>query len=114
MTTTPAWELTVSELKIDPIDLALSADHMDMHGNDLQVAHTSANAALKGAAAGWVGMSAAALQARMADLQAVTDELHGQISTIGEQFRIASGMYSATDSDCSDALNGRSSAANAG
>lgn len=95
---------TVSDLRVDPVDLALSADHMDMHGCDLRVSHAAANAAIDSAGAGWVGTSAAALQARLSELQAVTDDLCLQITTMGEHFRIASQRYSQSDSASADVL----------
>lgn len=94
----------MSDLRVDPVDLALSADHMDMHGRDLHVSHASANAAIDSAAPGWVGTSAVALQARLAELQAVTDDLLVQITTMGEHFRIASQRYSQSDTSSADAL----------
>lgn len=91
-------------MRVDPVDLALSADHMDMHGRDLQVAHAAANAAIDSAGAGWVGTSALVLQARLAEMQAVTDDLCRHIETMGEHFRIASQRYSQSDASSADAL----------
>ncbi|MCB0927938.1 MAG: hypothetical protein KDB70_08475 [Mycobacterium sp.] len=91
-------------LGVDPVDLALSADHMDMHGNDLRVAHGAANAAIEGAAVGWVGTSAVALQGFLVDLETVTNELCGHVETLGQKFRIAYQEYVATDQDGADSL----------
>lgn len=95
---------TVSDLRVDAIDLALSADHMDMHGRDLQVSHAAANAAIDCAGAGWVGTSAVELQARLAEMQSVTDDLCQHIETMGERFRIASQRYTESDASSADAL----------
>lgn len=94
----------MSDLRVDPVDLALSADHLDMHGRDLQVAHASANAAVDSAGPGWVGTSAVALQARLAEWQAVTDDLYLQITTMGQHLRVASQRYSQSDATSADAL----------
>jgi hypothetical protein len=34
-------------VKVDPIDLRLSSDHMDMHHAELLAAHTAANGAIE-------------------------------------------------------------------
>ena len=94
------------DLRADPIDLALSADHMTMHGRDLRASHASADASIDNAGPGWVGTSAAALKARLAELQTVTDDLYGQITTMGEQFRTASQRYIQADASSADALAG--------
>jgi WXG100 family type VII secretion target len=68
-------------LKVDPIDLHMSAAHMDVHHADLRAVHAAADGAIEGAQAGWVGASAAALQSKMAEWQATTTRLCGDIAS---------------------------------
>jgi WXG100 family type VII secretion target len=92
-------------VKVDPIDLHMSSDHMDMHHAELLGAHTAANGAIEEAQAGWVGMSAAALQAKFAEWQAATAQLCGNIAAHGEAFRSAATGYESTDTDSAEKLD---------
>lgn len=76
-------------LKVDPIDLHMSADHMGVHHADLRAAHTGADSNIEAAQAGWVGTSAAALKAKLAEWQATTEELCGSIADHERAFRTA-------------------------
>jgi len=67
--------LLADQLKVDPIDLYMSSDHMDMHHVELRAAHSSAGSDVESAQRGRVGASAAALRSRSAEWQAVTTEL---------------------------------------
>jgi WXG100 family type VII secretion target len=91
-------------VKVDPIDLRMSSDHMDMHHGDLLTAHGAANGAIEESQAGWVGASAAALQAKIAEWQSVTAELCGDIAAHSEAFRSAAAGYETTDTDGAEAL----------
>jgi uncharacterized protein YukE len=88
-------------VKVDPIDLRMSSDHMDMHHSELLAAH----GAIEEAQVGWVGASAAALQTKLADWQAVTTELCGDIGAHGEAFRSAAAGYESTDTDSAEKLD---------
>ncbi|MDO3398665.1 WXG100 family type VII secretion target [Mycolicibacterium neoaurum] len=92
-------------LRVDPVDLRMSSDHMDMHHADLQAAHSAANADIDAAQAGWVGASAAALQARFAEWQNTTAELCGDIAAHGAAFRKSAEGYTTVDADGADKLN---------
>jgi hypothetical protein len=59
-------------VRVDPVDLRMSSAHMEMHHAELSAAHLAANGAIEEAQAGWVGTSAAALQAKFAEWQAAT------------------------------------------
>ena len=54
------------EFRVDPEALAGSAEHVSGQGEDLASAHLSSDNQIEGAQSGWVGASAAALNARMA------------------------------------------------
>jgi WXG100 family type VII secretion target len=92
-------------VKVDPIDLRLSSDHMDMHHAELLGSHVAANGAIAEAQAGWVGASAAALQSKLVEWQAVTAELCGDIAAHGEAFRTAAAGYETTDTDSAEKLD---------
>jgi hypothetical protein len=66
-------------LKVDPIDLLMSSDHLAMHHAHHLEAHEAANASIESAGPGWVGSSAAALQAKLTDLQAVTSHISAEL-----------------------------------
>lgn len=84
-------------LKVDPIDLHASADHLNMHHADLRTAHGSADADIEDAQTGWVGASAAALQAKFAEWQATTEQLCGTIADHEQAIRTAAAQYQKTD-----------------
>ena len=56
-----------------------------------------ANSAIEEAQAGWVGASAAALQAKFVEWQEATAEMTGDIAAHGEAFRAAAAGYADTD-----------------
>ena len=84
-------------VKVEPIDLQMSSDHMDMHHAEFLATHTAANSAIEEAQAGWVGASAAALQAKFVDWQEATAEMTGDIAAHGEAFRAAAAGYADAD-----------------
>lgn len=87
------------DLKVDPTDLHMSSDHMDMHGSELAAAHGAANADIEAAQTGWVGASGAALQAKFAEWQEATTKMTGDIAAHGAAFRSAASGYQSVDSD---------------
>jgi WXG100 family type VII secretion target len=92
-------------MKVEPVDLHMSSDHMDMHHAELLAAHTAANGAIEEAQAGWVGASAAVLQSKLAEWQAATAQLCGEIAAHGEAFRNAAAGYQTIDTDSAEKLN---------
>jgi WXG100 family type VII secretion target len=94
-------------LKVDPVDLDMSAAHMDVHHAELQAAHAAADGAIEGAQAGWVGASGAALRAKFAEWQATTEKLTGDIAAHGAAFRSAAQGYVGVDSDSAETLDGQ-------
>ena len=97
--------MVVDHVRVDPVDLRMSSDHLDMHHAELLAAHTGANGAIEEAQTGWVGMSAAALQAKFADWQAATTDLCGDIAAHGEAFRTAAAGYQNIDTDGAEKLD---------
>jgi WXG100 family type VII secretion target len=94
-------------VKVDPIDLHMSSDHLDMHHGEILAAHTAANGEIEEAQSGWVGASAAALQSKLAEWQAVTTELCGDIAAHAEAFRTAATGYQSVDTDSAEKLDRR-------
>ncbi len=91
--------VVADHLKVDPVDLHMSSDHMSMHHADLRAAHAAADSAVQGAQTGWVGASAAALQAKLTEWQAATTKLCGDIEYHGQAFRSAGLDYEHTDDE---------------
>jgi WXG100 family type VII secretion target len=92
-------------LKVDPVDLHMSAAHMDVHHAEMQAAHAAADGAIAAAQAGWVGASAAALKAKFAEWQATTEMLRGDIAAHGAAYRNAANVYAANDGNSAEALD---------
>jgi WXG100 family type VII secretion target len=92
-------------LKVDPIDLRMSSDHMDMHHCELQAAHSAAHGVIEAAHAGWVGASASALQSKMAEWQATITQLCGDIAAHGAAYRAAANGYTRNDTESATALD---------
>lgn len=92
-------------LNVDPTDLHMSSDHMDVHHADLTAAHTAAGGVIEGAQAGWMGASAAALQSKMMEWQATTTKLCGDIAAHGAAYRAAANGYVQNDTDSAEALD---------
>ena len=104
---TPVGRCVVREpLKVDPIDLHMSADQMSVHHADLRAAHAEADSDIEGAQAGWVGASAAALQAKLAEWQATTERLCGSIAEHERAFRAAGRQYETVDEDGAEKITG--------
>jgi len=100
------WGCSVpKDLKVDPIDLRLSSDHMDMHRAELATAHTAANGDIEAAQAGWVGASAAALQAKFAEWQEVTTKITTDITAHGAAFQSAAEGYATVDDQSAEHLD---------
>lgn len=95
----------VDHLKVDPIDLRMSSDHMDMHHSEVSAAHTAANGDIEAAQAGWVGVSGAALQAKFAEWQEATATITRDIATHGAAFQTAAERYASVDGGSAEALD---------
>jgi WXG100 family type VII secretion target len=85
------------DLEVDPKDLRMSSDHMEMHHSELLTAHTAANGAIEEAQTGWVGASASALQAKFAEWQDATAKMTEDIAAHGHAFRSAAAGYETVD-----------------
>lgn len=97
-------------LGVDPVDLHMSSDHMDMHHADLSAAHAAADADIEAAQSGWVGASAAALRAKFAEWQAASQEMQADVAAHGTAFRAAAHGYTTVDTESSEAIQKSSEA----
>lgn len=86
-------------LRVNPTDLFLSANHLEAHHGDHTQVHEAANTAIESSSAGWVGTSAAALQAKMADLQAITSHISGELAHHRDAFHQIGHGYENMDED---------------
>ncbi|MEU0493935.1 WXG100 family type VII secretion target [Mycobacterium sp. NPDC006124] len=93
------------DLSVDPVDLHLSSDHMDMHRSELSAAHTAANDDIEAAQTGWVGASGAALQTRFAEWQEATSKITTDIAAHGVAFHSAAQRYASVDDDSAEHLD---------
>lgn len=94
-------------LRVNPIDLHLSSDHLEVYRAEFGAAHASADADIEAAQRGWVGASAAALQAKFLEWQAATTQLSNDVEAHGAAFRAAAEGYATTDADNADSLDVR-------
>jgi WXG100 family type VII secretion target len=92
------------DVRVDPADLRMSSDHMDMHHADLSAAHSAANSEIESAQAGWVGASGAVLAAVFAEWQAATAAITSEIANHGAAFQSAAERYAAVDDASADSL----------
>ncbi|CPW62561.1 WXG100 family type VII secretion target [Mycobacteroides abscessus] len=81
-------------LRVDFVDMKLSANLIDGHRQELRAAHASADAAIEAAQSGWVGQSALALNELLLGLQGIThhagnecDHHSTAIGAISENFQ---------------------------
>jgi uncharacterized protein YukE len=86
-------------LNVDPIDLFMSSDHLDMRQSEHSHVHELANAALESAGVGWVGNSAATLQNKLADLQQITAHIEDELGHHRDGFRQIGHAYSDIDEE---------------
>lgn len=84
-------------VKVDPIDLRMSANHLAMHSEDLRTAHAEADADIEATQAGWVGASATAMQTKLAQWQEFTARICADLDTHQDNFHAAAAAYEATD-----------------
>ncbi|MFL0294618.1 ESX-1 secretion-associated protein [Mycobacterium sp. SMC-18] len=84
-------------LKVDPIELRMTADRLDGHSSDFSTEHLKAHAAASQAALG-SGLSAAALPEMLAAWEADGAHFGERFASHAEGHRGAAGAYERTDS----------------
>lgn len=85
-------------LRVDPVDLQMSADHIAVHCAEFRAAHADTDADIEAAQPGWVGTSASALRANFVEWQAATTQLSSAMEAHGVALRAAAQSYTTTDS----------------
>ena len=91
-------------LRVDVDHLRMSADFMDMHGEDLRRAHETADTSIVDSAAEWVGASAAALQAKLAEWQGVTAHASNEFAYHNAAFKKVATEFEKMDEEGATAL----------
>ncbi len=86
-------------LRVDLVDLRMSANHVDMHHAGLHNADASAHASIEDSSVEWVGASALALQAALADWQVRSALLSNETAHHRDAFRTIADAYQSVDED---------------
>lgn len=86
-------------LRVNPDDLRMSANFMDMHGADIQSSHAVADASIEEHLSGWVGASALALQAKLLEWQSVTTHATGECTYHNGAFKKVATDFETMDED---------------
>ena len=77
------------DMRVDPTDLGLSANQVDVSADDLRTSHAAAQERVAGAATGWIGRSAKALAAKAEHWEQESASHYTEISGHGTSFRTA-------------------------
>jgi uncharacterized protein YukE len=93
------------DLRVDPTDLGLSANQVDVSADDLRTAHTAAQERVAGASAGWIGKSATALAAKAEHWEQESASHYAEMCRHGAHFRSAAEKYVSTDSTSASGLS---------
>ncbi|WP_078325020.1 WXG100 family type VII secretion target [Mycobacteroides salmoniphilum] len=84
-------------LNVVPERLHMSATTMERHRTEHVETHKATNAAIQAAAAGWVGSSAKALQAKMTDWAAQSLHIENELTHYRDAFDKCGYAYTTTD-----------------
>ncbi|WP_457149597.1 WXG100 family type VII secretion target [Mycobacteroides abscessus] len=84
-------------LQVEPERLRMSADHMDRHRAEHVETHAKTNAVIQGAASGWVGTSAKALQGKMTDWAAQSRHIENELTHYRDAFDQCGHAFVTTD-----------------
>ncbi|MDB2211796.1 polymorphic toxin protein with WXG100 motif [Mycobacterium phage prophiT36-2a] len=84
-------------LSVEPERLRMSADRMDAHRTEHVEVHSATNSAIEASATGWVGSSAAALQAKMTDWAAQSLHVENELTHHRDAFDQCGHAYTTTD-----------------
>jgi WXG100 family type VII secretion target len=94
------------DLRVDPLEVRMAANHVDVAADDLRSAHFSAHERMGTAQAGWVGSSAAALAATTAKWEEESAGHYAELVGHVEHFRSAAAQYMNTDSSEGSEIEG--------
>ena len=85
-------------LRVDPAEVLVAADHVDVAADGLRSDHGSAHTRIGAAKSGWIGSSATALAATAAKWEEDSARHYGELIGRVEALRSAASMYASTDS----------------
>jgi len=92
-------------LGVNSVDLNAAAGEVDTAADDLAVQHASAHERVAAAQAGWIGASAAALAARVAQWEEETVDHYTELVTHSDHLRSAAADYADTDADAASGID---------
>jgi hypothetical protein len=84
-------------IRVRPENLEASGLAVDRHVLDVETGHARADARIQTAQAGLVGLSAAAVEVKLAEWQATTQELTARLADHAEAFHASGVDFDATD-----------------
>jgi WXG100 family type VII secretion target len=87
------------ELRVDPADVRIGANFVDMHAGDLHEGHDAAHKRITAAQSGWIGASEAVLSARMTELEEETAAHCRELREHCDNLSTAADTYETTDTD---------------
>lgn len=85
------------DLQVDPLEVRMAADHIDVAAEGLRTAHGSANERMSTAQSGWIGSSAAALSKVSAKWEQDSTAHYTALAGHVEGLTSAAARYVATD-----------------
>lgn len=97
------------DLRVNPTDVRMGADHVDTHTLDLLSRHTSAHERIAAAQSGWIGAAAAALAERVAHWEAESAAHCAELYGHGEDLRRAAASYESSDTGAASNIDNVSS-----
>lgn len=86
------------DLRVDPLEVRMAADHVGVAADALRSAHASAHERVGAAQAGFIGVSATALTAMAAKWEEESVGHYAELVAHTEGLRSAAAQYVATDS----------------
>ncbi|MCW2653046.1 MAG: hypothetical protein QOE41_1809 [Mycobacterium sp.] len=87
-----------AKIRVDPDHLLISATRVDDHAADVKEGHAAAHARIHDAQPGLVGASAAAIESKLSEWQAITQGLHSLITDHAYAFRTSAVGFRDTES----------------
>lgn len=92
-------DLMGEDVRVDPLEVRMASDHVDVAADGLRSAHGSAHERMGAAQAGWIGSSAAALAATAAKWEEESAGHYTELVGHVEGFRSAAARYVNTDTE---------------
>jgi WXG100 family type VII secretion target len=86
-------------LHVDPVDIHISAGHVDVTADDLRSEHGIAYTTMAEAHCSWVGSSAAALTEKTSEWQSRTTRHYTKLVEYSNGLRSAAHAYTNTDTE---------------